>query len=60
MGGHKPASFDKNPFDHRSPSFSLTEQGRILRENKEKARQMAIAAGWDERKVRQTFGADAA
>jgi hypothetical protein len=56
MGGHKSAAFERNPFDHRSPSFSLTEQGRIVRENKEKARKMAIAAGWDERKVLQAFG----
>ena len=39
-GGNPPA---KNPF--AKDSYNLTEQGRILRENPEQARQLAAAAG---------------
>lgn len=39
-GGNPPA---KNPFSKES--FNLTEQGRLLKENPEQARQLAAAAG---------------
>jgi hypothetical protein len=50
---NKAQTNEPNPFDHRSPAFNVTEQGRIVRANREKAAAMAAAAGWDEDKIRQ-------
>jgi hypothetical protein len=47
---------EPNPFDHSSPHFNVTKQGQVVRANPAKARQFAIAAGWDERRINQMLG----